>query len=189
MKISLSPIKLKILQTFLLHNKAVKPIEISKELGIKFPSVMMHIIGLTRMEYLISPEKGFYTITAEGKRCLGLPEMTKELARKLLVGKLDNSAFHFYLDIDKPLDIKAINLQTFNAQLKTVPVKSIDFHMKRGDFEAWFKGLGDLELAKKTALLRKQSFCGELLRKKMQILIVNRIMVLAKIAGFSVVKK
>ncbi|KON32100.1 MAG: hypothetical protein AC479_07890 [miscellaneous Crenarchaeota group-6 archaeon AD8-1] len=162
----MSPIKLKILQTFLLHDKALKPIEISKELGIKFPSVMMHIIGLTRMEYLISPEKGFYTITAEGKRGLD-----------------------FYLDIDKPLDIKVINLQTFNAQLKTVPVKSIDFHMKRGDFEAWFKGLGDLELAKKTGLLRKQSFCGELLRRKLQILIVNRIMVLAKIAGFSVVKK
>ena len=28
---------------------------------ITVPSVMMHIIGLTRMGYVISPKKGFYT--------------------------------------------------------------------------------------------------------------------------------
>jgi hypothetical protein len=185
----MSPTKYEILQTFLLHDRSVKPIQVSKEVGKKFPSVMMHIIGLTRMGYVISPEKGFYTITTEGKRCLGLPEVTKELARKLLVGKPYDRAFHFYLDIDKPLEAKAHNLQAFNALLKTIPVGSIDFHMKRGDFQAWFEGIGDLELAKKAELLRTYSLCGEALRRKLQIMTINRIMALAKIAGYSVVKK
>ena len=118
-----------------------------------------------------------------------MSEVTKELARKLLVGKLHDGAFHFYLDIDKPLDAKANNLQTFNALLKTIPIDSINFHMKRGDFQAWLEGIGDLELAKKAELLRTQSLCGEALRIKLQIMTINRVMALAKIAGYTIVKK
>ena len=115
--------------------------------------------------------------------------MTKELARKLLVGELHDRAFHFYLDVGKPLDVKAINLQTFNSLLKTIPVDSINFHVKRGDFQAWLEGIGDLELAKKVELLRTQSFCGEALRIKLQIVTINRVLALAKIAGYTIVKK
>jgi hypothetical protein len=186
---NLSPVKFEILEDLLMHDRSVKPIQVSKEVGKEFPSVMMHIIGLTRLGYTISPEKGYYTITHEGKKCLGLPKVTKELARTLLVGKLHDKAFHFYLDLDKPLDAKAINLQTFNAQLKRIQVGSIDFHMKRGDFEAWFKGIGDLELAKKTALLKNKNLNGEKLRRRLQIMTVNRCIALAKIAGYTVVTK
>lgn len=185
----MSPAKYKVLHAFLSHDSPVKPIQISKEVGVKFPSVMMHIIGLTRMGYLDCPEKGFYILTAEGKRCMDLSEMTKEIARKLLVGDLSDRGFHFYLSLGKPLDVKAHNLQTFNRLLKTVPLASLDFHLSRGDFKAWFEGIGDLELAKKVALLREENYCGELLRRKLQILIVNRIKALAKIAGYSVVTK
>lgn len=186
---NLSPVKFEILEDLLLHDRSVKPIQVSKEVGKEFPSVMMHIIGLTRMGYAISPEKGYYTITDEGKKCLGLPEVNKELARKLLVGKLHDKAFHFYLDLHKPLDAKAYNLQTFNAQLKKIPVDSINFHMKRGDFEAWFEGIGDIELAKKTTLLKDKNLNGEKLRRKLQIMTVNRCIALAKIAGYTVVTK
>ena len=185
----MSPAKRKVLYAFLSHDSPVKPIQISKEIGVKFPSVMMHIIGLTRMGYLVCPEKGFYSITAEGKRCLGLSEMTKELARKLLVGDLSDRGFHFYLSLGEPLDVKAHNLQTFSRLLKTVPLASIVFHLSRGDFKAWFEGIGDLELAKKVVLLREENYCGELLRRKLQVLTVNRIKDLAKIAGYSVVTK
>ena len=125
----------------------------------------------------------------QGLGGFGLSEVTKELARKLLVGELHDRAFHFYLDVGKPLDAKAINLQTFNALLKTIPVDSITFHVKRGDFQAWLEGIGDLELAKKFELLRIQSFCGEALRIKLQIVTINRVMALAKIAGYTIVKK
>ena len=38
--------------------------------------------------------------------------------------------------------------------------------MKRGDFEAWTKGIGDEELAKKIALLKQKNLAGEELRKQ-----------------------
>lgn len=186
---NLSPNKLEILEDMLLYDKSVKPIQVSKAMGKEFPSVMMHILGLTKMGYVSSPEKGFYAITTGGKKFLGLPEVTKENARTLLVGKLHDKAFHFYEDIDKPLNENAINLQTFNAQLKRIKVQSIEFHMNRGDFEAWFNGIGDLELAKKTAVLKNKNFTGETLRRKLQIMTVNRCIALAKIAGYTVVTK
>ena len=186
---NLSPNKLEILEDLLLYDKSVKPIQVSKEMGKEFPSVMMHILGLTKMGFASSPEKGFYSITPKGKKFLGLPEVTKELARTLLVGKLHDKAFHFYSEIDKPLKEKAFNLQTFNAQLKRINVNSIEFHFKRGDFEAWFKGIGDVELAKKTAILKNKNYRGETLRRKLQIMTVNRCIALAKIAGYTVVTK
>ena len=186
---SLSPVKLEILDTLLLHDRSVKPIQVSKEIGKEFPSVMMHILGLTRMGYVNSPEKGYYTITQKGKEFLGLPEITRDLARILLVGKLHDKAFYFYTDIDEPLNVNAYNLQTFNKQLKRIKVNSVDFHMKRGDFEAWFEGIGDPELAKKLALLKKRNIDGETLRKSLQIMIVNRCIALAKVAGYTVVTK
>lgn len=185
----MSPTKYEILQTFLLHDKSIKPIQVSKEIEKKFPSVMMHIIGLTRMGYAVCSKKGFYTITTEGKQCLGLPEVSKEIAKKLLVEKLQDGAFHFYIDYDKPLDAKAYNLQTFYAQLKKIPIDSFNFHMKRGDFKAWFEGVGDVELAKKAELLKTQNLHGEELRRKLQIMLMNRIIFLAKIAGLTVIKK
>jgi hypothetical protein len=186
---NLSPHKLEILEDLLLYDKSVKPIQVSRGMGKEFPSVMMHILGLTKIGYATSTEKGFYTITNEGKKYLGLPEVNRELARTLLVGKLHDKAFHFYTDIGKPLNVKAYNLQTFNAQLKRIQIESIEFHMNRGDFEAWFKGIGDLELAKKTNVLKNKNFKGETLRRKLQIMTVNRCIALAKIAVYTVVTK
>ena len=65
---SLSPVKLEILDDLLLRDRSVKPIQVSKEIGKEFPSVMMHILGLIRMGYVISSEKGYYTITQKGKK-------------------------------------------------------------------------------------------------------------------------
>ncbi len=55
--------------------------------------------------------------------------------------------------------------------------------MQRGDFEAWFKMLGDEELAKKTALLKKKNIVGEDLRKQLRNMVEQRYLDLAKLAG------
>jgi hypothetical protein len=55
--------------------------------------------------------------------------------------------------------------------------------MQRGDFEAWFKMLGDAELAKKTGLLKKKNLAGEDLRKKLRSIVEQRYLYLAKLAG------
>ncbi len=45
---------------------------------------MMHLLGLIKMGYVNSPEKGQYIITEKGKRALGIPEVTKEKAAAIL---------------------------------------------------------------------------------------------------------
>jgi hypothetical protein len=52
-----------------------------------------------------------------------------------------------------------------------------------GDFEAWFAGLGDAELARKTLLVREQKMFGEELRRKLYEVVQKRVEELAKIRG------
>jgi len=184
--LSLSPAKSEVLQAFLLHKKPVKPIEISKEIGIKFPSVMMHVIGLTKMGYLFSPDKGYYKLTNQGEKYLGVLNINREFARKLLKGKFFGNTFNFYLGLNEPINIKAYNLQTFVFAIKKAPIQSVEFHMKRGDFKIWLRGIGDVDLANKIEFLENNDLTGESLRQKLHLTIFNRCLALAKVAGYSV---
>jgi hypothetical protein len=85
--------------------------------------------------------------------------------------------------VGKPLSLHAHNLRDFPNKLDKADVVSVEFHMQRGDFEAWFKGLGDEELAKKTAFLKKRNFAGEDLRKQLHNIVELRYFELAKLSG------
>jgi hypothetical protein len=180
---SLSPTKYEILETMLLLDKPTRATGIAKEAGKEFPSVMMHIIGLTRMGYATSPEKGLYTLTEKGKEALGIPEINKENAKTILASTPQDQAFHFYAGIGKPLNLQAQSLQDFCNKVLKINADSIDFHMNRGDFEAWFTSLGDAELAKKTALLKQKKMEGEELHSRFQQTVEKRCRVLANMAG------
>jgi len=171
---SLSPVKRLILETMWMLEKPAKAADIAKETRLGFPTVMMHIIGLNRMEYVEQREKGYYYITGKGKKVLGLPEIDKEKAGEILAYLPVEKSFHFYVDIGKPLNIHAANLQDFCDKILNIDIASIEFHINRGDFEAWFSGLGDVELARKTLLIREQKMFGEKLRKKLYEVVKNR---------------
>jgi hypothetical protein len=182
---SLSPTKREILETMLLLDKPERAMSVAKEVGKEFPSVMMHIIGLTRMGYITSPEKGLYTLTEKGKKALGIPEISEENAKKALADMPHDRSFHFYASIGKPLSLKAHSLQDFRDKILQVNLESIKFHESRGDFEAWFAGLGDVELAKKVTLLKEKKMDGEELRSRLHDMLENRCTVLASIAEHS----
>lgn len=181
----LSPAKCEILEALLLHDKPVKAAQLAKDMGKEFPAVQMHLIGLVKMGYAESPQKGQYIISANGKKALGLPETTKETAQKILAKTPPERAFHFYAGIGKPLNIYVHDLLEFCDKVSQVKAESVEFHLSRGDFEAWFKSLGDLELAKKTALLKKKKMEAEEFRVKLRELVEARCMVLSKIVGHS----
>jgi DNA-binding PadR family transcriptional regulator len=162
-------------------DKPAKATEIAKDTGVGFPSVMMHIIGLTRSGYAETPEKGLYAITEKGKKTLGLPEIGKEKATEILAYLPLEKSFHFYADYGKDLNIHAASLQDFCEKINTIDTSSIGFHTHRGDFEAWFMGIGDVELARKTLLIREQKMFGDELRKKLYDIVKNRVEELAKI--------
>ena len=178
---SISPVKRLILETMWVLEKPAKATEIAKDTGVSFPSVMMHIIGLTRLGFAVSSEKGFYSITDKGKKSLGLPEIDKKKAMEILAYLPAEKSFHFYADYGKPLDVHAVSLQDFSEKIGTLDAGSIAFHTNRGDFEAWFNDLGDVELARKTLLIREQKMFGEELRSKLQGVVRNRCQELATI--------
>ena len=185
-RLSLSPIKQEILESMLLCEKPQKAMEIAKGANKEFQPVMMHLLGLKKMGYVDAPEKGLYIITVQGKRALGMPETTKEKAVAILAYATHDKAFHFYTTVNKPLSIHAHNLRDFPTKVDRADVTSLEFHLKRGDFEAWFKVLGDEELGKKTALLRARNVSGEDLRKQLKCIVEQRFLELAKLAGVPV---
>ncbi|HEX7482410.1 MAG TPA: DUF5752 family protein [Candidatus Bathyarchaeia archaeon] len=180
---SLSPIKQEILETMLLNGKPLKAMEIAKEAKKEYQPVNMHLLGLIKMGYVRIPEKGLYAITEKGKKVIGITETTKEKAAAIIAYAPHDKAFNFYVTVGKPLSLHAHNLRDFTHKLDKADVASVEFHMQRGDFEAWFKGLGDEELAKKTALMKKKNFVGEDLRKQLQNVVELRYIELAKLSG------
>ncbi|MCW4008769.1 MAG: hypothetical protein NWF09_08810 [Candidatus Bathyarchaeota archaeon] len=183
---SLSPIRFEILEAMLLLDKPEKPAVIAKEAGKDFPSAMMHILWLTRMGYAASPAKGLYVITENGKKALGLPDISREKAREILAPLPTDKAFHFYAGIGKPLNLSAHSLRDFCDKILNVDEVSINFHLNRGDFEAWFTCLGDVELAKKVALLKAKKNVGEDLRKRLHAIVETRCMALANVAAHAI---
>ena len=180
---SLSPVKQEILEAMLLLDKPIKAADIAKEVKKPFQPVMGHLLGLTKNGYISLPEKGLYIITEKGKQALGLPDVNKEKAAALLSYSPHDKAFNFYLEIDKPIDLHAHGLRDFAVKLEKTDVVSVEFHTKRGDFEAWFKELGDQELAKKVELLKKKNVSGDELRKQLRDIVMMRYVFLAKLAG------
>jgi predicted transcriptional regulator len=184
--LSLSPIKQEILETMLLNDKPMKALDIAKEAKKEYQPVNMHLLGLIKMGYVSLPEKGLFVITEKGKRFLGLAETTKEKAAAIIAYAPHDKAFNFYVTVGKPLSLHAHSLRDFANKLDRADVASVEFHLQRGDFEAWFKGIGDEELAKKTALLKKRVLVGEDLRVQLRGIVEQRYLELAKLSGQSI---
>jgi hypothetical protein len=155
-------------------DKPAKASEVAKEARLAFPPVMMHILGLSKMKYAETVEKGIYTITETGRKALGLPQISREKASEILAYRPVDKSFHFYADIAKPLNIYAASLGDFCDKLANTDASSLEFHLYRGDFEAWFAALGDSELAKRIMLLRDRKALGEKLRSELYEIVKNR---------------
>jgi predicted transcriptional regulator len=180
---SISTVKHLILEHVWMFGKPTKPADVAKSVNMNFSTVMMHLIGLAKLEYVSSPEKGFYTITEKGKKVLGFPEISKQKATEILRHLSAEKAFHFYADIGKPLNIVADSLSAFSEKIQKISLNSIEFHLHRGDFEAWLTELGDIELAKKISFIKKQKTSAEELRKKLGEAVQKRYEELARIKG------
>ena len=183
---SLSPAKNEILAAMLLLDKPERATQIAKEAGKEFPSVMMHVIGLARMGYVTSPEKGLYTLTENGRKALGISDVTSENAKTLLADMSQDRVFNFYAGLGKPLNLQARGLQDFCNKIPKVNTDSIVFHVNRGDFASWFTAIGDVALAKKTAALKEKKMGGEELRSRLVAIVRNRCRELSNIAGHTV---
>ena len=141
--------------------------EVSDRTGLKARSVNMHLFGLVSLGYASKSEGGSYTITESGKEAIGFPKVDVKFAEKVLSNMPQEKVFHFYSGIGQPAGISSSSLVDFCDKVKTADVKSVEFHMTRGDFERWVHSLGDVELAKRLRLIREEGPKGEALRERL----------------------
>jgi hypothetical protein len=83
--------------------------------------------------------------------------------------------FYFYTDVGVYTNRCVSDLKAFYDTLEDVDVKSIEFHMGRGDFEKWIKFLGDNTLARNVAKVGKKGINGEDLRVQLRNAVKKRL--------------
>jgi len=153
----LSKIKRSILEELWKENASVNVAHLSKILGLKYQVIVMNLNELEKLGYVVSKQRGYYSITPSGREALGFPILTPQLAQRILYPRRKEEAFHFFTGIGNYTGVFASSLQEFFEKIQTIDEQSIKFHLLRGDFEKWFEFLGDRELAKRVSLLRERA--------------------------------
>lgn len=94
-------------------------------------------------------------IKAEKREDFAFDSLNRDLISKILGTVVYDKAFFFYEEIGKPTGDFAISLSDFCSKINTVAPKCLAFHLRRGDFENWIRGIiGDVELSRRIGKLK-----------------------------------
>ena len=171
---SAGKIRGKILVELWLAEKPLTLQVLSEKIGLPSSSTMGYLLGLIKAKYVFVPQKHYYAITNLGKKAIGLPQVDRELAKRILQSVPLEKSFYFYNGIDDYSGFYSDSLNDFVEKIMIVNIKSLLFHISRKDFENWINSIGDLELSKKIGIIRTINLDGENLRKKLYQTIKNR---------------
>jgi len=101
--------------------------------------------------------------------------IAKSTAEKILASVPYANGFHFFTSIGMYTGETAISLEHFTGEIQTIALESVEFHIKRGDFQKWIAGtLGDGELAEEIGWM-EENLSGEALRKRLLSVLNARI--------------
>jgi hypothetical protein len=84
-------------------------------------------------------------------------------------------AFRFYRGVGQPLDISSRSLAEFADAVLGVDPDSVKFHVERGDFERWFRSLGEQALANQVSGLRGKGISPQELRDEIGLTVGLRV--------------
>jgi len=85
------------------------------------------------------------------------------------------NAFYFFTSIGNYTGVNAASLEEFIEKIKEVNIKSLEFHLYRGDFQKWAdKTLEDRELAEKIRGLQTLKPIGNTLRDQLYFIASKR---------------
>lgn len=161
--------RIKILRALeeLAQPSSLKAIEVKA--GLMRAQILGLLRGLTKAGYVQEVGKpAKYLISEKGKELTRKLADSKDAATRILGHVAPHHAFHFYTAIGHSTGQAAKSLAEFCDLLKTIDVRSIEFHLPRGDFEKWIKEvLSDVDLSAKIAEIKKLGLKGEELRKKL----------------------
>jgi alpha-amylase len=103
-------------------------------------------------------------------------EKPKHVAKRILRKVPAEKGFTFSYEFAKPTKRTVHSLKELYSALKIVNLKSVQFHVKRGDFEKWISWvIGDNKLADKLAAATKSKITGDEIREKILSLVAQRI--------------
>jgi alpha-amylase len=101
--------------------------------------------------------------------------MTLDTSSKILRIVPREKAFYFFTSIGNYTGTSASSLKEFMEKISEVNVKSLEFHLHRGDFEKWTaEVLQDTELAAEIRRLQKLSLTGNSLRDQLSFTVSRR---------------
>ncbi len=105
----------------------------------------------------------------------------KEEASKILRTVAVSKGFHFYIDYQEPTWIVATSLENFTEKLRTMDLRSVEFHFHHQDFRNWINEVvGDYALSREIGSMDKEAH-GKDLRMQLIKIFDNRIKELREI--------
>jgi len=112
--------------------------------------------------------------------------LREETNSKILRTVPREKAFYFFTSIGNYTGESATSLKEFMEKINQVNVKSLEFHLYRGDFEKWItEVLEDKKLAEEIGKLQKTSSVGDYLRNQLYAIVSRRYKELVYKLGFS----
>jgi hypothetical protein len=101
--------------------------------------------------------------------------MTLENSSKMLRAVPREKAFYFFTSLGNYTGASASSLKEFMERIDDVNVKSLEFHLYRGDFEKWISEvLQDAELAADIKRLQRFNLTGDALRSQLGMTVSRR---------------
>jgi hypothetical protein len=101
--------------------------------------------------------------------------MSSDFALKILKSVSHEKAFHFFTSVGNPTGTSASSLKEFMERVNDVNIKSLEFHLQRGDFEKWVEDtLQDKDLAWEIKRLQRFNLKGDALRNQLKAVVSRR---------------
>jgi len=101
--------------------------------------------------------------------------MNTETDSKILRAVPREKAFYFFTSIGNYTGVSASSLKEFMERINEVNVKSLEFHLYRGDFEKWLTDvLEDPELVGEIKKVQRFNLTGDALRNQLYVTVSRR---------------
>lgn len=103
-------------------------------------------------------------------------EKPKHVAKRVLRKLPAEKGFTFAYKLANPTKWTVHSLEEFYSTLKIISLRSVQFHITRGDFEKWIRwAIGDNKLADQLAVARKSKILDDEIRERLLSLVGQRI--------------
>jgi hypothetical protein len=101
--------------------------------------------------------------------------MSADSSSKMLRSASREKAFYFFTSVGNYTGVSAASLKEFMERVNDVNIKSLEFHLQRGDFEKWVEEvLQDKDLAWDIKRLQRFNLTGNALRNQLSMVVSRR---------------